>query len=114
MGEERYEFSKFILQKMGDRNDPDNLARIIKAVQFKYSNDGVTWTDHLNGQWVLTGQTKEVGKDEQLYIDIDPPIEAVMIRIVMDFHPDHFEMPASRVHHVVKGRFDLIARKLDD
>ena len=89
----KYYFTQFVLQKMGDREDAENLARIIKAVQFEYSDDDETWQKFKDGEWVQTGQTADVGKDHKLFIDIDPPIYAQMVRVVMDFDPKHYEKP---------------------
>ena len=91
---------------MGDRDDVDNLSRIIKAVQFEYQDDDGKWIDHNSGEWVKTGQTEALSKDEVLNIDIEPPIEAYKVRVVMDFNPEHYSKP-SRLVYTVKGRFDF-------
>ena len=107
MPDRKYYFAQFVLQKMGDRDDAENLARIIKAVQFEYSDDGLTWQRYKDGEWVQTGQTADVDKDRKLYIDIDPPIYAQIVRVVMDFDPQHYEKPQNLVH-TGKGRFDFV------
>ena len=53
-----------------------------------------------------TGQTADVGKDQRLYIGINPPIYSKMVRVVMDFNPMHYEKPP-RLVQTVKGKFDF-------
>lgn len=48
----------------------------------EYSNDeGVTWQDYQNGEWIATGQDQQTDHDTELSIVLDPPIQGNAFKI---------------------------------
>lgn len=96
-----YKFSAMTLQKRGDGCCAE---RIIDAVKFQYSTDGKTFKDYNNGKYVPTGQKPSDPKEAQVKFEIDPPITANKVRILLD-----------KSHSTLgwyTGRFDLWAVKV--